>query len=38
MFDNLLETQAKKERSAGGTAFSIIAHVVIIAVAVYVTG
>ena len=38
MFDNLLETQAKKERSAGGTAFSILAHVAIIAMAVYVTG
>jgi protein TonB len=38
MFDNLLETQAKKERSAGGTAFSIFAHVAVIAMAVYVTG
>ncbi len=38
MFDNLLETQAKKERSAGGTAFSVLAHVAVIAMAVYVTG
>jgi periplasmic protein TonB len=38
MFDNLLETNAKKERSAGGTMLSVVMHVVIIAVAVYVTG
>jgi protein TonB len=38
MFDNLLETKAQKERSAGGTAFSVIAHIVVIALAVYVTG
>jgi len=38
MFDNLIETKAKKEKSAGGTILSITMHVVVIAMAVYVTG
>ena len=35
MFDNLIESKAKPQRSAGGTIFSIVFHTVIIAAAVY---
>ncbi len=37
MFNNLLESKAKKQRSVGGTIFSIIAHSLIIVGAVYAT-
>ncbi len=37
MFNNLLESNAKKQKSPGGTMVSIIAHVVLIAGAVYAT-
>jgi protein TonB len=37
MFNQLLESQAKKERMAGGTIFSIVLHTVLIAGAVYAT-
>jgi protein TonB len=38
MFDNLIETKAKKEKSAGGTVLSVVMHVAVIAMAVYITG
>ena len=31
MFNNLLESKAKKQRSVGGTVFSVILHSVLIA-------
>lgn len=34
MFENLIETRAKKENRTGGTVFSIVAHVLIIGLAV----
>jgi protein TonB len=34
MFDNLIESKAKRKRSFGGTAFSFVLHVVLIAAAV----
>ena len=37
MFNNLLESKAKKQKSVGGTVFSVILHSVIIAGAVYAT-
>ena len=37
MFNNLLESKAKKQRSAGGTLFSVVMHVALIAGAVYAT-
>src|SRR5215212_748119 len=37
MFNNLLESKAKKQRSFGGTVFSVILHTGIIAGAVYAT-
>jgi periplasmic protein TonB len=37
MFNNLLESKAKKQRSVGGTVFSIILHTGLIAGAVYAT-
>jgi len=37
MFNNLLESKAKKQRSTGGTVFSVILHTGIIAAAVYAT-
>jgi protein TonB len=37
MFNQLLESQPKKERMAGGTVFSIVLHTVLIAGAVYAT-
>ncbi len=37
MFNQLLESKAKKERMAGGTIFSIVLHTVLIAGAVYAT-
>ena len=37
MFNNLLESKAKKQRSVGGTVFSVILHSVLIAGAVYAT-
>lgn len=37
MFDQLLETKAKKQRSTGGTVISIILHTVLIAAAVVLT-
>jgi protein TonB len=37
MFNQLLESKAKKEKMAGGTAFSIVLHTVLIAGAVYAT-
>jgi len=37
MFDQLLETKAKKQRSAGGTVISIILHTVLVAAAVVLT-
>jgi protein TonB len=37
MFNQLLESKAKKEKMAGGTVFSIILHTVLIAGAVYAT-
>jgi periplasmic protein TonB len=37
MFNNLLESKAKKQRSTGGTIFSVILHTGIIAGAVYAT-
>jgi protein TonB len=37
MFDQLLETKAKKQRSPGGTVISIILHTVLIAAAVVLT-
>src|SRR5919112_5631058 len=37
MFNNLLESKAKKQRSLGGTIFSVILHTGIIAGAVYAT-
>ena len=35
MFDNLIESKAKKQRSAGGTLFSLVFHTAIIGAAVY---
>jgi periplasmic protein TonB len=35
MFDNLIESKAKPQRSTGGTIFSIVFHTAIIAAAVY---
>jgi len=35
MFDNLLETKAKKEKTLGGTIVSIVLHVALITGAVY---
>ena len=35
MFNNLLESKAKRQRSLGGTLFSLVAHVVLITLAVY---
>jgi periplasmic protein TonB len=37
MFNQLLESKAKKQKMAGGTAFSIVLHTVLIAAAVYAT-
>ncbi len=37
MFNQLLESKAKKERMAGGTVFSIVLHTVLIGAAVYAT-
>ncbi|NUO62210.1 MAG: energy transducer TonB [Gemmatimonadaceae bacterium] len=37
MFDNLIETKKKKQRSFGGTILSVIVHVALIAGAVYAT-
>ncbi len=37
MFDQLLETKAKKQRSTGGTVISVILHTVLIAAAVVLT-
>src|SRR6266581_9255085 len=37
MFNQLLESKAKKERMAGGTMFSIVLHTLLIAAAVYAT-
>lgn len=37
MFNNLIESKRKKERSAGGTLFSIVAHIGLIALAVWIT-
>lgn len=37
MFNNLLESKAKKQKSAGSTIFSIVLHTVLIAGAVYAT-
>src|SRR6267142_1844256 len=37
MFNQLLESKAKKEKMAGGTVFSIVLHTVLIAGAVYAT-
>ena len=37
MFDQLLETKAKKQRSVGGTVISVILHTVLIAAAVVLT-
>ena len=37
MFDQLLETKAKKQRSTGGTIISIVLHTVLIAAAVVLT-
>ena len=37
MFNQLLESKAKKERMAGGTMFSIVLHTVLIGGAVYAT-
>ena len=37
MFNNLLESKAKKQKSVGGTIFSILLHTGIIAGAVYAT-
>ena len=37
MFNQLLESKAKKQKMAGGTAFSIVLHTVLIAGAVYAT-
>ena len=35
MFDNLIESKAKRQRSTGGTIFSIVFHTAIIGAAVY---
>jgi protein TonB len=35
MFDNLIESQAKKQRRAGGIVFSAVLHVVVITAAIY---
>ena len=37
MFDNLLESNAKKERRAGGTVASVVVHAILIAAAGYAT-
>lgn len=37
MFNTLLESKAKKQRTVGGTVFSVVAHVVILFAAIYVT-
>jgi len=37
MFNTLLESRATKQRSTGGTAFSVVMHVVVISLAVYAT-
>ena len=37
MFDNLIETKKKKQRSTGGTIISVFLHTVLIAAAVYAT-
>ena len=37
MFNQLLESKAKKQKMAGGTTFSIVLHTVLIAGAVYAT-
>jgi periplasmic protein TonB len=37
MFNQLLESKAKKERMAGGTVFSIVLHTILIGAAVYAT-
>jgi protein TonB len=37
MFNQLLESKAKKQKMAGGTTFSIVLHTVLIAAAVYAT-
>ncbi len=37
MFNTLLESKAKRQRSTGGTVFSVVMHVVIISGAVYAT-
>jgi protein TonB len=37
MFDNLIESRAKRQQRAGGTAMSAVIHVVVISAAVYAT-
>ena len=37
MFNNLIETNAKKQRTAGGTFMSVLLHVVLIGITVYAT-
>ena len=37
MFNQLLESKAKKQKMAGGTTFSIVLHTVLIGAAVYAT-
>jgi len=37
MFNTLLESKASRQRSTGGTVFSIIGHVIVISLAVYAT-
>jgi protein TonB len=37
MFNTLLESKAQKQRTSGGTAFSVVLHVVLISAAVYAT-
>jgi periplasmic protein TonB len=37
MFNQLLESKAKKQRMAGGTVFSVVLHTILIAAAVYAT-
>jgi len=37
MFDNLIESRAKRQKHAGGTTFSIVLHAVLIGAAVYLT-
>jgi membrane protein involved in colicin uptake len=37
MFNELIESKPKKQRSTGGTVFSIVLHVVIVGLLVYAT-